>query len=55
MYTVKEFCELLRISPRYWALLRAQGRGPTITRVNGRIVISADAITEWLKSQERAA
>jgi hypothetical protein len=55
MYTVREFCELMKISRRHFDLLKAQGLGPTITRVGGRIMIAKDAAAEWLKMQERAA
>jgi hypothetical protein len=55
MHTVREFCEWLKISRRHFDLLKAQGLGPTITRVDGRIMITKQAATEWLKSQERAA
>jgi hypothetical protein len=55
MYTVREFCEWVKISRRHFDLLKAQGIGPTITRVDGRIMITKDSTAEWLKSHERAA
>ena len=56
MYTIKEFCEFARISLRHFYVLRAQGRGPCVTRLGRSVRITKEASREWLdKHTERPA
>jgi hypothetical protein len=55
MLTIKQFCEFVQISERLFHVLKAQGRGPRITRINRRVLIAKEAASEWLKQQECAA
>jgi hypothetical protein len=48
--TVAQFCKLAGMDRREWELIKAQGRGPTTTRVNGRVMIASEAMNDWLKN-----
>jgi len=51
MYTVSEFCEFVRISRRYFGMLRKAGDGPTITQLGKRVLVSHEDAEAWLKSR----
>jgi hypothetical protein len=54
LFTISEFCAAVRISPRQYFRLRAEGRGPKVIFLGGRILISRGAIDQWLwQHQER--
>jgi hypothetical protein len=55
MLTIRQFCEFAQISERLFHVLKAQGRGPRITRIGRRVLIAKEAASEWLKSLECAA
>jgi hypothetical protein len=48
MYTINQFCEFAKISRRLFDVLKAQGRGPQLTRVGRRIFISHETAKEWV-------
>ena len=53
-FSVKEFCELHRISVAFFYLLRARGEGPVEMRVGSRVLISREAAAEWRRAREVA-
>jgi predicted DNA-binding transcriptional regulator AlpA len=56
MYTIKEFCEFARISLRHFYALKAQGIGPSVTRLGLSVRITKEATRDWLdKHTERSA
>lgn len=55
MLTIKDFCAFTKISIRHFHTMKAQGIGPTITRIGRRVLVSPDSAREWLASQERLA
>jgi hypothetical protein len=55
MLTIKQFCEFVKISERYFHVLKAQGLAPELTRSGRRVLISSDAAKEWLAAHERRA
>jgi hypothetical protein len=48
LYTVAEFCEVVRISKRQYFRLRARDDGPRVTTLGGRHLISHDEMRRWL-------
>ena len=48
MYTIKEFCALVRISTRQYYRMRAAGDGPRVTRLGGRNLVSHEEMRRWL-------
>jgi hypothetical protein len=50
LYTVKEFCEAVRISERQYFRMRAAGDGPRVTVLGGRHVISRNEMLRWLEA-----
>lgn len=48
LYTVTEFCELVRISVRQYYRMRAADDGPSVTKLGGRHLISRDEMRRWL-------
>ena len=55
MLTVRDFCSLVKITERQFHILKAQGLGPQITRQGRRLMISQEAVTEFLLAHERRA
>ena len=55
MLTIKQFCEVVGVSERYFHILKAQGLAPELTRQGRRVFISVDAAKEWLLAHERQA
>lgn len=54
MLTIRQFCDYTQSSERLFQVLKAQGRGPRITRIGRRVLIPKEAMDEWLKERERA-
>ncbi len=48
IYTVKEFCEAVRISERQYFRMRAANDGPRVTILGGRHVIMRNEMLRWL-------
>ena len=48
VYTIKEFCALVRISTRQYYRMRAAGDGPRVTRLGGRNLVSHEEMRRWL-------
>jgi hypothetical protein len=56
MYSIKEFCELAKISTRQFNILKAQGLGPDLVRLGRSVRITDEAANDWLKQRtERSA
>jgi hypothetical protein len=51
MYTINQFCESFEISRRRFDILKAQGLGPQLTRVNRRVYISRCSALQWVADQ----
>jgi hypothetical protein len=51
MYTIVQFCEVAKISRRLFDVLKAQGRGPHLTRVGRHIFISQETAKEWIEGR----
>jgi hypothetical protein len=48
LFTIPEFCASVRISERQYFRLRCDGRGPRVTAMGGKVLITRAAIQEWL-------
>jgi hypothetical protein len=48
VYTIKEFCALVRISTRQYYRMRAAGDGPRVTLLGGRNLVSHEEMRRWL-------
>ncbi len=53
--TIKEFCDLHRISVAFFYVLRQRGEGPVEMHVGSRVLISHEAAADWRRSRETAA
>lgn len=52
-FTVKEFCQQARISPRLFYSLQARGEGPKVIRLGRRVLIAQQTAKNWLQSREQ--
>lgn len=50
--TIKEFCDLHRISVAFFYVLRARGEGPVEMHVGSRVLISREAAADWRRARE---
>ena len=54
-YSVKEFCNLIGISPRTFYTLQENGEGVPVTRIGRRVLIRHEAAEKWLSEHEEHA
>jgi hypothetical protein len=54
-YSIPEFCAAHRISRALFYLLQKDHTGPTLMRVRGRTLVTAEAAAEWRRRMEQAA
>jgi hypothetical protein len=54
-FSIKSFCEQHEISEALYFQLQADGVGPRIMRVGGRVLISREAAAQWRRKREAAA
>ena len=48
-YSIKRFCKAADISQRHYYALQGRGKGPAITRLGGRVVITVENGKRWLQ------
>ena len=54
-YTIDQFCRSHGISPAFYFQLQKSGRGPRVMRIGKRVLISAEAASEWREARTAAA
>jgi len=54
LMTVKQFCAAHSISRSFFYKLSQQGRGPRLSKVGARTLISAEAAADWRRGMEQA-
>jgi hypothetical protein len=52
VFTIKEFCDRYRIATSFYFKLQKQGRGPRTMRLGSKVLISAQAASEWAAAIE---
>lgn len=52
LYTTKEFCAISKMSKATFYRLLKNGIAPKIIRLENKILISKEAIKEWIKQRE---
>jgi hypothetical protein len=52
LFTVKEFCQQVRISKRHYSNLQSRGEGPKVIRLGRRVLIARETAKSWLLSRE---
>jgi hypothetical protein len=52
-YSIPEFCAAHRISRALFYLLQKDRSGPTLMRVRGRTLVTAEAAAEWRRRMEQ--
>lgn len=55
LLTIPEFLALTRIGERHFYRIRAKGRGPRVTRIEGKVMIFKSEAVRWLNSCEEPA
>ena len=55
LLTIPEFLALTRIGERHFYRMRAKGRGPRVTRIEGKVMIFKSEAVRWLNSCEEPA
>lgn len=53
-YSVAEFCKACGISRSFFYQLREEKRGPKVTKIGDRTLITKADAEEWLKDQQHA-
>ena len=48
LLTIREFCQAMRISERQYFRMRAEGRGPNVTWMGGKVMITKRECEAWL-------
>lgn len=48
LYTIQDFCDMVRISQSTFFRLRREGRGPAVVHVLGQPRIKAETVAEWV-------
>jgi hypothetical protein len=51
-YTIREFCDRHRIALSFYYKLQKQGRGPRTMILGSKVLISAQAASEWAAAIE---
>jgi hypothetical protein len=51
-YTIREFCQVCRVSKSQYFRLREEKKAPKEMRVGRRVLISAESAQAWLKARE---
>ena len=54
-YTVQEFCEAFRLSRATFYNLVRRGEGPRLLRVGRKVLVSTDAISDFIRGGEALA
>jgi excisionase family DNA binding protein len=54
-YTVQEFCEAFRLSRATFYNLARRGEGPRLLRVGRKVLVSTDAIADFIRGGEALA
>lgn len=52
LLTANEFCEMARISRRYFDKLKAAGNGPAITRIGNKVFVRRVTAEAWIEARE---
>jgi hypothetical protein len=51
-YTIETFCQAHHISKAFFHKFRGQGRGPRLTRIGSRVLITAESAALWRRARE---
>jgi hypothetical protein len=54
-YSIREFCEIHRISMDTYFRMQRLGFGPKVMKVGSRTLISAESAAQWRRARETAA
>jgi hypothetical protein len=52
VFTIKEFCDRFRIATSFYFKLQKQGKGPRTMRIGSKVLISAQAASDWAAAIE---
>jgi hypothetical protein len=52
VFTIETFCRDHHISKAFFHKLRNEGRGPRLTRIGSRVLITAEAAAAWRAARE---
>ena len=50
LFTLKEAAEHSRLSLRAFERLRAEGKGPVVTKLGGKFLVRSDHLAEWIEA-----
>jgi hypothetical protein len=52
VFTIKKFCDRYEIAPSFYFKLQRQGRGPRTMRIGSKVLITAQAASDWVAARE---
>jgi hypothetical protein len=55
VYTILDFCRAFRLSRTGFYKLRVSGRGPRTMNLGGKVLITKQAATDWVREREAAS
>ena len=51
-YSVREFCDAVGISRRWFYVLQSRGEAPPVVRIGRRVLVPRDAAEHWLRDRQ---